>query len=46
MRLMNEVLKSFIGDFVVVYFDDVLVYSQNEQDQLDHLKWVFEVLRR
>ena len=46
IRLMNEVLKPFICHFVVVYFDDILVYSQNEQDHVDHLKWVFEVLRR
>jgi len=46
LRLMNEVLKPFIGHFVVVYFDDIQVYSHNERVHMDHLKLVFEVLRR
>ena len=45
MRLMNEVLKPFIGHIVVVYFDDILVYSQSEEDHKEHLKRVFQVLR-
>jgi len=45
MRLMNEVLKPFIVHFVVIYFDDILVYSRNERDYKEHLRLVFQVLR-
>ena len=45
MTLINEVLKPFIGHFVVVYFDDILVYSRNERDHKEHLSQVFKVLR-
>ena len=46
MRLMNHVLRSFIGNFVVVYFDDILIYSMTLDDHLEHLKSVLEVLRK
>jgi len=45
IRLMNEVLRPFIGLFVVVYFDDILVYSKTEFDHIQHLKQVFTTLR-
>ena len=46
MRLMNHVLRAFIRKFVVVYFDDILIYSKNLDDHLIHLKSVLDVLRK
>jgi hypothetical protein len=46
MRLMNHVLLAFMGRFVFVYFDDILIYSKNIDDRVVHLKSVLDVLRK
>ena len=45
MRLMNHMLRDFLGKFVVVYFDDILVYSRDLISHINHLQSVFSVLR-
>jgi hypothetical protein len=43
---MNNVLKPYIGKFVVIYFDDILIFSNNKEDHLQHLKIILDVLRK
>jgi len=44
-RLMNFVLQDFLGKFVAVYLDDIIIYSRTFEQHIDHLKLVFEALR-
>jgi hypothetical protein len=42
---MMQVLKPFSGKFVVVYFDDILIFSRSVQEHLSHVEQVLKVLR-
>jgi len=46
MRIMNHLLRDCKGKFVVVYFDDILVYSHNIGEHVQHLREVLLVLRK
>ena len=45
MDLMNRVLQPYLDQFVVVFVDDILIYSQSEVEHEDHLRIVLQLLR-
>ena len=45
MNMMNKVFMEFLDKFVVVFIDDILVYSKNEEEHKEHLRLVLEKLR-
>ena len=46
MTLMNDVFREFLDDFVIVYLDDILIYSKTREEHLQHLHQVLQTLRK
>ena len=45
MDLMNKVFSPYIDKFVIVFIDDILVYSGNQEEHAEHLRTVLQILR-
>ena len=45
MDLMNRVFRPYLDQFVMVFIDDILVYSRDEQEHEKYLKIVLQTLR-
>src|ERR1043165_6699351 len=43
--LMNYIFMEYLDKFVVVYLDDILIYSKNEEEHAEHLRLILEKLR-
>ncbi|GKD70213.1 reverse transcriptase domain-containing protein [Tanacetum coccineum] len=46
MDLMNRVCKPYLDKFVIVFIDDILIYSRNEKEHDEHLKTILEMLKK
>ncbi|KAG8481218.1 hypothetical protein CXB51_025975 [Gossypium anomalum] len=45
MDLMNRIFRQYLDRFVVVFIDDILVYSRDETEHAEHLRLVLRILR-
>ncbi|GKB99151.1 putative reverse transcriptase domain-containing protein [Tanacetum coccineum] len=46
MDLINRVCKPYLDKFVIVFIDDILIYSRNEEEHANHLRIILELLRK
>ncbi|GJS86633.1 putative reverse transcriptase domain-containing protein [Tanacetum coccineum] len=46
MDLMNRVCKPYLDKFVIVFIDDILIYSRNKEEHASHLRIILELLRK
>ena len=46
MRMMDDILRPFTNSFVVVYLDDILIFSQTWEEHLHHIRQVLQTLQK
>ena len=46
MDLMNRVFRHYLDRFVIVFIDDILVYSRSQEEHAEHLQTVLQTLRQ
>nr|GEU59736.1 reverse transcriptase domain-containing protein [Tanacetum cinerariifolium] len=46
MDLMNRVCKPYLDKFVIVFIDDILIYSKSKQEHKEHLKLILELVKK
>nr|GEU45599.1 putative reverse transcriptase domain-containing protein [Tanacetum cinerariifolium] len=46
MNLMNRMCKPYLDKFVIVFIDDILIYSKNNQENEEHLKLILDLLKK
>nr|GEX68177.1 putative reverse transcriptase domain-containing protein [Tanacetum cinerariifolium] len=46
MDLMNRVCKPYLDKFVIVFIDDILIYSHNKEEHANHVRIILELLRK
>nr|GEU36002.1 reverse transcriptase domain-containing protein [Tanacetum cinerariifolium] len=46
MDLMNRVCKPYFYKFMIVFIDDILIYSKNKEEHIEHLKLILELLKK
>nr|GEU99265.1 putative reverse transcriptase domain-containing protein [Tanacetum cinerariifolium] len=46
MDLMNRVCKPYLDKFMIVFIDDILIYSKNKEEHEEHLKLILELLKK
>ncbi|GJV79169.1 putative nucleotidyltransferase, ribonuclease H [Tanacetum coccineum] len=46
MDLMNRVCKPYLDKFVIVFIDDILIYSRDEKEHKEHLETILELLKK
>ena len=46
MTLMNDIFREYLDQFIVIYLDDILIYSKTKEDHIQHIRKVLDILRQ